>query len=93
MIMRPYRALAAASLMLILFALAPNTALAQCAMCRTTLASPEGQQLVAALRAGILFLLVAPFASFATVAVLAVRKQRRRQTAMDALHTERIERG
>lgn len=56
-----------------------ETAFAQCAMCRRALAAPEGQQLIAALRAGILFLLAAPIASFATVAFLAVRWQRRRE--------------
>jgi hypothetical protein len=54
---------------------------AQCAMCRTVLNSPEGQQMVAALRSGILLLLAAPFAIFATIAVLAVRGQRRRMAA------------
>jgi hypothetical protein len=51
---------------------------AQCAMCRTVLASPEGQKMVAALRSGILLLLAAPFAIFAAVAGLAVRTHRRR---------------
>lgn len=51
---------------------------AQCAMCRRALQSPEGLQMIAALRHGILFLLAAPFASFAAVAFLAVRRQRRR---------------
>ena len=58
--------------------LSADTALAQCAMCRRALASPEGQQLVAAFRAGSLFLLAAPIATFATVAFLAGRGQRRR---------------
>jgi hypothetical protein len=58
--------------------LAATPASAQCAMCRRALLSPEGQQLVAAFRSGILFLLAAPFASFAVVAFLAVRMQRRR---------------
>lgn len=55
---------------------------AQCAMCRRALESPEGQQLVAAFRSGILFLLAAPVASFATVAFLAVRRQHRRAAAL-----------
>ena len=58
---------------------APDTASAQCAMCRRALASPEGQQLVAALRRGIVVLLAAPFTLFGVVAVLAVRSRRRRQ--------------
>lgn len=79
--MRPSRALAAVSFALGVLALAPRSAFAQCAMCRATLASPEGQQLAAALRAGILFLLAAPFMSFAAVALLAVRRHRRREAA------------
>jgi hypothetical protein len=59
--------------------LVPDVTQAQCAMCRTALASPEGQRLAAALRSGILLLFAAPFTIFATVAVLAVRAQRRRR--------------
>ena len=64
----------------VLFALLwlPETAFAQCAMCRRALQSPEGQQMIAAFRGGILFLLAAPFAVFSTIAVLAVRTRRRR---------------
>ena len=50
-------------------------------MCRQALASPEGQQMVAAFRGGILVLLATPFAVFATVALLAVRAQKRRERA------------
>ena len=57
--------------------MAPATASAQCAMCRRALDSPEGRQLIAAFRSGILFLLVAPFAVFGTVAGLAVKMSRR----------------
>jgi hypothetical protein len=56
---------------------------AQCAMCRQALESPEGQQLVAALRSGIAVLLVAPFALFGVIARLAIRADRRRR-ARDA---------
>jgi hypothetical protein len=59
--------------------LAPEQVEAQCAMCRTALASPEGQKLAAALRSGILLLFAAPFTIFGTVAYFAVRAQRRRQ--------------
>lgn len=59
--------------------LAPEQAEAQCAMCRTALASPEGQKLAAALRSGILLLFAAPFTIFGTVAYFAVRAQRQRQ--------------
>ena len=69
--------------------LVPETAFAQCAMCRRAFASPEGQQLVAAFRAGIVFLLVTPFASFATVAVLAVRRQRRRDAVRGHEYSDR----
>lgn len=51
---------------------------AQCAMCRRALDSPEGRQMIAAFRGGILVLLAAPFAVFGTVATLAVRRLRRK---------------
>jgi len=53
---------------------------AQCAMCRTALASPEGQQMIAALRSGILLLLAAPFTLFGVIATLAIRSQRKRHS-------------
>jgi len=60
--------------------LAPAPALAQgCAMCRRALASPEGQQMVAAFRSGILVLLAAPFSLVGVIATLVVRMQRRRE--------------
>ena len=71
------QAVAVGALVLILLLL-PQAGVAQCAMCRRALDSPEGRQMLAAFRSGILVLLVAPFAVFATVAVLAVRDQRRR---------------
>jgi len=58
--------------------LAPEAASAQCAMCRRALQSPEGQQMVAAFRSGILVLLAAPFSLVAVIATLVVRMQRRR---------------
>ena len=58
---------------------------AQCAMCRTALASPEGQQMIAALRSGILLLLAAPFTLFGLIATLAVRAQRKRQSERENL--------
>ena len=58
---------------------AARPALAQCAMCRLALASPEGQKFAGALRGGILVLLAAPFAVFGTLAAIAVRMQRRRE--------------
>lgn len=50
---------------------------AQCAMCRRALQSPEGRQMIAAFRSGILVLLAAPFAVFGTVATLAIRRFRK----------------
>jgi hypothetical protein len=50
---------------------------AQCAMCRTLLATPEGEQIAAALRSGIWILLVAPFGTFVVIAVAAVRSRKR----------------
>lgn len=78
--MRPFtRATTVATLVAAM--LAPEIVEAQCAMCRSVLASPEGQRLVAGLRHGILFLLAAPFAVFGTIAYLAVREQRKRHAA------------
>ena len=53
---------------------------AQCAMCRRALDSPEGRQMIAAFRSGILLLLGAPFVVFGAVAGLAVRAHRRRSS-------------
>ncbi len=64
---------AAAALVLTVFA---DAALAQCAMCRTALGSPEGQQLAAAFRGGILLLVAVPFAALATIALLVARQLR-----------------
>jgi hypothetical protein len=58
----------------------PEPAAAQCAMCRRALQSPEGQQMVAAFRSGILVLLAAPFTLVGVVATLVVRMQRRRRS-------------
>ena len=71
------RPLAVAALVLLGAILLSSDASAQCAMCRRALLSPEGQQMVAAFRSGILVLLAAPFLVFGTVAVLAVRAQRK----------------
>ena len=71
------RPLAVAAFVLLGAILLSSDASAQCAMCRRALLSPEGQQMVAAFRNGILVLLAAPFLVFSTVAVLAVRAQRR----------------
>jgi ABC-type Na+ efflux pump permease subunit len=63
----------AVALLALLIATEPTAA--QCAMCRRALDSPEGQQLIGALRRGILVLLAAPFILFGIVAFLAVRAQ------------------
>ncbi len=57
-------------------ALWPETAQAQCAMCRRALTDGEAGPLIAALRSGILFLLAVPIATFGTIAWYAVRGQR-----------------
>lgn len=72
------RRIASVLVIVAVVALLSDTAWAQCAMCRRALQSPEGQQMIGAFRAGILFLLVAPFAIFGTVATLAVRRFRRK---------------
>ena len=72
------KALAVAAAMLALLAFAPDAALAQCAMCRRALQSPEGQQMVAAFRSGILVLLAAPFSLVGVIAALVVKMQRKR---------------
>lgn len=66
---------------MILAILLPVPAPAQCAMCRRALQSPEGQQMVAAFRSGIVILLAAPFSLVAVIGALIVRMQRRRRTA------------
>jgi len=73
------RASLVAAIAILLIAV-PLPASAQCAMCRRALQSPEGQQMVAAFRSGILFLLAAPFSLVAVVTTLVVRMQRRRRT-------------
>jgi heme/copper-type cytochrome/quinol oxidase subunit 2 len=62
---------------------APEPASAQCAMCRRALQSPEGQQMVAAFRSGILVLLAAPFSLVGVIAALVVRMQRARAAAAE----------
>ncbi len=65
-------------------AVAADAALAQCPMCRTAFASPEGQLLAAAFRGGILLLVVVPFAAVATIALLVARKLRAAARAEEA---------
>lgn len=55
----------------------PDPAAAQCSMCRRALQSPEGQQMIAAFRSGILVLLAAPITLVGVIATLVVRMQRR----------------
>ena len=72
------RAMAAAATIVVVMLFVPDAAWAQCAMCRRALQSPEGQQLAAAFRSGILVLLAAPFSLVGVIAALVVRMQRRR---------------
>ncbi len=65
-----------------------DPALAQCPMCRTALGSPEGQQLAAAFRGGILLLVVVPFAAVATIALLVARQLRAAARAEEATSVE-----
>jgi len=64
-----------------LVVLLPAPAFAQCAMCKRALLSPEGQQMVAAFRSGILVLLAAPFSLVGVIAALVVKMQRRRSAS------------
>jgi hypothetical protein len=61
----------------VLVALWTTPGAAQCAMCRRALESPEGRQMVAAFRSGILILLAAPFSLFGVITALVVRMRRR----------------
>ena len=70
-------------LVMVATVLAASDASAQCAMCRRALESPEGRQMVAAFRSGILILLAAPIAVFAVVARLAIRMDRVRRQASE----------
>jgi hypothetical protein len=74
------KTIAAAAALVAVVLVAPETAWAQCAMCRRALQSPEGQQMVAAFRSGILVLLAAPFSLVGVIAALVVRMQRRRRS-------------
>jgi hypothetical protein len=47
-------------------------------MCRKALETPEGRQLAAAFRGGILVLLAAPFSLVAVIATLVVRMKKNR---------------
>ena len=70
--------IALALLGLFVMVLWAQPAAAQCAMCRRALESPEGRQMVAAFRSGILILLAAPFSIVAVIAALVVKMQRRK---------------
>ena len=72
-----------AALVAIIVLLSFDQASAQCAMCRRALESPEGRQMIGALRSGILILLAAPFAVFGVVAGLFVRMKRSRRDSIE----------
>ena len=57
---------------------------AQCAMCRAALGAPDGQRLAAALRSGIVILLIAPVAAFGLIAFAAIRSRRRDRAGTEA---------
>jgi hypothetical protein len=77
------RASVAACVAIVVLALLyPEPAAAQCAMCRRALQSPEGQQMIAAFRSGILVLVAAPFTLVGAIATLVVRMQRRRRRSL-----------
>ena len=59
---------------------------AQCAMCRKALNGAEADSLIAALRNGIVFLLVVPLATFGTIAWYAVRGQQRQAASGETGH-------
>jgi hypothetical protein len=50
---------------------------AQCSMCRTLLATPEGERMAAGLRSGIWILLAAPLGAFGVIAAAAIRSRKR----------------
>jgi hypothetical protein len=62
---------------IVLMATCADTLAAQCAMCRTLLATPEGERIATALRSGIWILLAAPFGAFAVIAAAAIRSRKR----------------
>jgi hypothetical protein len=49
----------------------------QCSMCRSLLATPEGQRMAGALRSAIWILLAAPFGVFGVIAFAAVRSRKK----------------
>ncbi len=71
----------------LVLAVVADAAFAQCPMCRTALSSPEGQQLAAAFRGGILLLVVVPFAAVATIALL-VARQLRAAARIEEVHAQ-----
>lgn len=56
---------------------APPTAEAQCAMCRSAFDSPEGRRMIRKYQLGIAYLLAVPFVAFGTVTYLAVRGKKK----------------
>jgi hypothetical protein len=72
------RGLVAAVLLTVVLAAAESVALqAQCSMCRTLLATPEGERMAGAFRLGIWILLAAPLGAFGVIALAAIRSRRR----------------
>ena len=73
----PYSGRVALLIAVVLIAAETGVLQAQCSMCRTLLATPEGERIAAALRSGIWILLAAPFGAFAVIALAAIRSRRR----------------
>jgi hypothetical protein len=71
------RAWSVTVLMCLLIVMDSTALQGQCSMCRSLLATPEGQRMAAALRSGIWILLAAPFATFAIIVAAAVKRRRR----------------
>jgi hypothetical protein len=76
---RARTALTVLAVVVALVALAAPPASAQCIMCRRALETPEGQQMAAAFRSGILVLLAAPFSLVGIIAGLVVKMQKKRR--------------
>ena len=76
------RAYLCAAVALGLLSLFADGLLAQCAMCRGALESPEGQQMAQAFNRGILLLLAAPFAVVGTISLLIYRAVRRHRSSV-----------
>jgi len=76
------QAMLCAAVALGLLLLSTDGLLAQCAMCRGALESPEGRQMAQAFNRGILLLLAVPFAAVGTISLLIYRAVRRHRSSV-----------